>query len=458
MSARQDWEEVYKLFDPEQPAYDSRIRVDRTDGPVTQIVKALGRPFGTPHVLFTGTTGTGKTTELLRLTEQRRDAELVVFLDLQRHFSDVVQDPSALEKISPWEVCFLAGLHLIATFRRQCGMELPEALVRDFAEAWSRAARRTDTPRAAEVDVGVLTKALLTVASGGVALATGASAAAVPVMGKLVADAFGALKLSLPVGRSARDLPDQDPDMQTMLGCVNNLVTEARRKSRPVLFVIDGLDRIRDIERAKALFVDSQMISKLECPSIVCGPFALRHHPSTAAIRGWSAVCVLVNEPVLLQSDPRKPGPGVDFFCKLFERRVEHIQQRNNQRLIPDDLLRRLAYRSGGRARDFIRFVQAVAELAWDADEAVASEKTVKGVLDTIRRQHEIGLHKGHIQMLEEIAADPEHRLPEHPLAQELLTYSTLLPYPNESEWYYPHPLLTMHLVKEPGSTPSSAS
>lgn len=248
------------------------------------------------------------------------------------------------------------------------------------------------------------------------------------------------------------------PVTQTMLGCVNNLVTEARRKSRPVLFVIDGLDLNRDIERAKALFVDSQMISKLECSSIVCGPFALRHHPSTAAIRGWSAVCVLVNEPVLLQADPRKPGPGVDFFCKLFDRRVEHIQQRNHQKLIPDELLRRLAYRSGGRARDFIRFVQAVAELAWDADEAVASEKTVNGVLDTMRRQREMGLHKGHIQMLEEIAADPEHRLPAHPLAQELLTYGTLLPYPNESEWYYPHPLLTMHLVKEPGSTPSSAS
>ncbi|MRG97474.1 hypothetical protein [Polyangium spumosum] len=457
MSARQDWEEVYKLFDPEQPAYDSKIRVERNDGPVTQIVKALARPFGTPRVLFTGTVGTGKTTELLRLAEARRDHELVVLLDIERHFSEVVQDPSALEKVSPWEVCFLAGLHLIAEFRRQCAMELPEALVRDFAEAWSRAARGSGTPKAAEVDVGVLTKALLTMASGGVAMATGTPAAAVPVMGKLVADAFAALKLNLPVGRSVRELPDQDPDIQTMLGCVNNLVTEAGRKSRPVLFVIDGIDRIRDIERAKALFVDSQVISKLACPSIVCGPSALRHHPSTAAIRGWS-VCVLVNEPVLLQSDPRKPGPGVEFFCELFDRRVDPIQQRSNRRLIPDPLLRRLAYRSGGRARDFVRFVRSVAELAWDADEAVASEKTVDDVLDSMRRQREMGLNVGHIGLLEKIAADPEHRFPHDPLAYELLNYGTLLPYPNESEWFYPHPLLTMHLVKEPGSTPSSAS
>jgi hypothetical protein len=79
----------------------------------------------------------------------------------------------------------------------------------------------------------------------------------------------------------------------------------------------------------------------------------------------------------------------------------------------------------------------------------------VQKVLDHQRRLRETGLHKGHIELLEEIANDPEHQLPANPLAQELLSYQTLLPYPNESEWYYPHPLLTMHLVrvKPPGST-----
>jgi hypothetical protein len=82
----------------------------------------------------------------------------------------------------------------------------------------------------------------------------------------------------------------------------------------------------------------------------------------------------------------------------------------------------------------------------------------VHKALDKVRRQRETGLHKGHLRMLEEVAADPEHRLPEGPLAQELLRYGTLLPYPNESEWYYPHPLLTMHLVKVPSSKSSDAN
>jgi hypothetical protein len=187
------------------------------------------------------------------------------------------------------------------------------------------------------------------------------------------------------------------------------------------------------------------MIAGLACPMVVGGPFALRHHPSTAAIRGFNQISVLVNEPVLLQSDPTRHGPGVRFFCDLFEKRVADLRAPD---LISPELLEQLAYRSGGRARDFVTFIRNLAQFAWQEDVPSATKEIVHKVLDTRRRQREMGLHTGHIHLLKQIAEDPDHALPEGPLAQELLGYGTLLPYPNESEWYYPHPLLTMHLVK----------
>ncbi len=456
MSRRKVWEEVYRRFDPERPAVERDYRVDRPQSPAQTIIQALDQPFGDARVLFTGTTGTGKSTELVRVTEARRDRELVVFLDLERHFSEVHRDEAALERISPWEVCFLAGLALVSQVRQQSGFSLPEIHLQEFAQAWTEAARGSHTPKAAEIDVGTLTKALVGLAAGGAGLAAGpAASVAMGSMGKLIADAFGALKLSLPVGRTQRDLPDQEPEVQTMLGCVNVLIGVTQSMVRRVLFVIDGLDRIRDIGRAKALFVDSHMISQLACPSIVCGPFALRHHPSTTAIRGFNHLTVLVNEPVLSHSNPALPGPGVEFFREVFARRVNDFA---GPALVPEPLLVELAYRSGGRARDFVRFIRVLAEKAWQADVDVATEALVRKVLDDMRRQREMGLHKGHIRLLEEVMADPEHRFPEGPLAQELFTYGTLLPYPNESEWFYPHPLLTMHLVKAPGSTPSASN
>jgi hypothetical protein len=122
--------------------------------------------------------------------------------------------------------------------------------------------------------------------------------------------------------------------------------------------------------------------------------------------------------------------------------------------LISRPLVEELAYRSGGRARDFVHFIRDLSLLAWDEDAPAATPELVRAVLDAHRRRRETGLDRGHIRKLAEIAADPEHRLPEGELSRTLLSYGVLLPYPNESEWYYPHPLLMMSLVR-PTSTGS---
>jgi hypothetical protein len=81
----------------------------------------------------------------------------------------------------------------------------------------------------------------------------------------------------------------------------------------------------------------------------------------------------------------------------------------------------------------------------------------VTKVLDETRRLLETGLDEGHIEVLEGLMADPRHRIPSDGKARELLTYGQLLPYPNESEWYYPHPLLTMHLLRPIASSSSDS-
>lgn len=452
MSRRDVWQQLYERFDPERPA-KSQWRAERETSPFRRIIGSLDMPFGDPRILLTGTVGTGKTTELLRVVETRRDKEVVVFLDLARHFTETVRDPAALDRISSWEVCFLAGLALIGTASQRIQLEFPPEYVEELKKAWGSVANATETPPA-QLDMGALAKATLGVLASTVPAvvggATGVGAATGLALGGAATGAIS--RWTLPLGRSKQFLPDQDSHVQTLLACVNTLVGHVQQSYRRVLFVIDGLDRIRSIERAKELFVDSQLIAQLACPVIACAPFALRHHPSTAAVRGFEPLA-LVNEPVLLHDDPLQHGPGVRFFCELFEKRTADLECEG---LIERPLLETLAYRSGGRARDFVRFIRELAKEAWQADLPAASKELVQKVLDHQRRLRETGLHKGHIELLEEIANDPEHQLPANPLAQELLSYQTLLPYPNESEWYYPHPLLTMHLVrvKPPGSTP----
>lgn len=459
MSRRSVWEEVYNRFDPFLPAAHQAWRADRLRSPAGDIVKLLRAPFDGTRVLVTGTTGTGKSTELLRIAEASSRDEFVVVLDLQRHFSEIVGDEQALQSISSWEVVFLAGLALVRAATEIVSFApIPEEYLIGLANAWKKVARASETPLPqGQIDIGTLAKGMIVAASAAIPLlgpAAGGAAIGLTVLGaatKIAEAGAGAFKWQLPVGRAQRRLPDQDDQLQGLLGAVNLIVSYVQMKLKRVLLVIDGLDRILDFERAEALFLRSELIAQLACRLVVAGPFALHSHPAKGAIPRFSKNCVVFNEPVMRKGNETEPGPGVDFFCDVFRRRTVDLRAAD---LVPEPLLRRLAYYSGGRARDFVKLIRALAEQGWIDDAEQATQVLVDRVLDEARRLLETGLDTGHIEVLEKAAADPLHRLPADSGARELLDYGKLLPYPNESEWYYPHPLLTMHLVRTslPGS------
>lgn len=445
MSPRDLWEKIHQRFDPLEPAAERAKRMDREGSPVEQILKLLELPFGTPRLLLTGTVGTGKTTELFRVAEAREARDLVVILRLDRHFRTTVGDEAALFALSPWEVCFLAGLAVLRA-AETIGFKLPKAHARDLEQAYSAAARASGAEDIPEVDVLKLAKQMAVIVSSAVAgpLGTGLQA-----LGSIAE----AGRWSVPLGRRPHLLNDSDQAARSVLQCVNTLIGLVQQHARPVLLVIDGLDQIAKKEKARELFVDSQMIADLECRLIVSGPFALRHSQLAAAVSAkFTQVSPLVNLPVLRQDDPRERGPGIPFFRGLFQKRIAELGPRAAT-LLPEPLLDELAYYSGGRVRSFMQMIQRTAEEAYVTD-GPATEAAVKSVLRERRLQQEMGLHTGHLRVLQEVVDNPAHRLPDDPLVDELLTSFSLLPYPNESEWYYPNPLLTIHLIKpSAGST-----
>lgn len=450
MSRRQIWQTIFERFDPERPPDVPAWHATRPLSPLDSICEALDFPKGTPHVLLTGTVGTGKTTELLRVAEARASKEFVVFLDLERHFDQVVGDPEALHHVTSWEVVFLAGLAILRSAQQRLGFTFPEAHVRALAQAWVEAAKLSHAIEAApEVDLGKLAKSLVLVTS---AVGAAVGGPAVAAVGSGLATLGESAKWSLPLGLSKKKLPDQDSQAQTLLQCVNVLIGLVQARGSQVLLILDGLDRIKTFERAKDLFLDSKMIGQLNCRVVLCGPFVLRTDGAINGVRGFSDVPPLVNVPVLAQEDPSRPGVGIPFFRDLFVRRVADLQAPD---LLEPALLDRLAYYSGGRAREFVTMIQRLAHRAYSADAHSAPPELVEKVIDERRRRWETGLTRGHIRVLEAIAADPEHRLLDDELAQKLLMTGALLPYPDGSEWFYPHPLLTMRFLHV--SPPSSS-
>ncbi|MEZ4302503.1 MAG: hypothetical protein R3B70_46675 [Polyangiaceae bacterium] len=373
------------------------------------------------------------------MAEEREGRELVVFLRLDKHFEDTVGDRAALNAIAAWEVCFLAGLAILRV-AESIGFQMPKEHERDLARAFTAAVRATGAEDVPEVDVVKLAKQMAVMVSGAVGGPVGAG---LQLLGA-VADAG---RWSVPLGRRPRVLRDSDSAARTVLQCVNTLIGLVQQHARPVLLVMDGLDFIRDRTKAKELFVDSQMIADLDCRLVVSGPFALRHSQYAAAVSPqFTQVTPLVNLPVLQQDDPRKKGSGIQFFRGLFQKRAASLPARAAA-LLPEPILDDLSYYSGGRARGFMQMVRRVAEEGYIVD-TPATKEILDRVLREQRLRQETGLHTGHLRVLQAIADDPNHRLPDDPLVDELLDTFSLLPYPNESEWYYPNPLLTMNLVR----------
>jgi hypothetical protein len=453
VSARPLWQRVHERFDPQQPAQSAATRVEREESPASRICEDLDLPFGIPRAMLTGTVGTGKTTELFRIADERRSKELVIFLQLDRHFLETVGDPAALETVSPWEVCFLAGLAILRA-AEAIGFDLPEIHRRDLGQAWQAAAKASgaeDVP--AQIDVAKLAKQVVVLASSAVGGPVG--------MGlQVLGAAADAGRWSLSFGRRPKPLYDSDQRARTILQCVNTLVGLVQQHARPVLLILDGLDKLKDVARARDLFVDSQMIASLDCRLVVAGPFALRHSQYAAAVSSsFAHVEPLVNLPVLDHDDPANPaklGPGIEFFRQLFQRRVADLGS-TGKGLLPPPLLDHLGYYSGGRARSFVTMIRRLAEVAYIADAPSATDALVDRVLQERRLHQETGLHRGHLRVLQSIADDPRHALVEDPLVEELLVSGSLLPFPNNSEWYYPNPLLTMHLVK-PSAGPTRSA
>jgi hypothetical protein len=448
MSQRPLWEQLYRRFDPEEsvPVDHPSWRAERPHTALGGILELLATPFVEARILFMGTVGTGKTTELLRLAEARAQDDFVVFLDLAGHFDKVVGNPAALQRVSSWEVCFLVGLAVYRMASERLQIEWPSDVLPNLAAAWSAVAKasRTPSPAHPDLELGKLARAMVVL---GAALVPGGGAVAAGL--QALGAAAESLKWSLPLGQSKDPLPDDDEQVRTLLSSVNRIIGEVQLRHGRPLIVVDGLDRIRDVTAARSLFVESDLLGRLACPIVLCGPFALRHHLDVSTVRRFH-IFSLMNEPVLRQRDPVAQGEGVAFFWDVFRRRVEDIGAMG---LISHEQILRLAYYSGGRARDFVRLIRNLALKAWQADTESATAAQLDAVIDDARRLLETGIHTGHIDLLRQVMADPDHRLPEDELVWELLTSSRLLPYPNESEWFYPHPLLTMHLVRPAGST-----
>lgn len=458
------WEEIEFLFDPDEPVRDPQLFAerDRKYSPIAAIERRL-RPSTRYRTKFllTGTTGNGKTSELLHCAARLTRTRMVVQTDLWEHLAASVRNPSAINHLEPWELLGLIGVAIFRAGEEIFGHKWKSDETKALKQAL-KTLRRGEGPEGPELDLVTLARGLA-VAAGGVAGATvgplGAAVGAhlgdtaLQAGSSLLTAAADATQWKWQIGRAQRH-GDQDAEVQALLDAVNRLIMSLHKEyGRPLLLILDGPDRITDPERIRALFVESNLLSRLECDAIVTAPL-LPMRIEAQNIVGFEHTH-FSNIPVLAKADPSKAGPGIAYFRDLLERRLDRARTTLAEagRPCPADpfpaaIVERLAYYSGGIPRDFVRLVRLVAVEAIDAGAAAITEALAEPALRSERQRREYLMTRKEIDLLKTVMEDTDRRLPGDDLAIDLLRQKRLVPYPNDSTWYYPHPLLTLGLLR----------
>lgn len=470
------WREIHACFDPMEPVGIEQpglhVARDSDYNPIARLERQVSVPTRDRcRFLLTGAIGNGKSSELNHLAGRLAGHRIVILFDIYDHLQSRVRDAKALDRLQMWELLGLIGLAIYRGGQERLGHKWKDE-PRKLEKALG-VLREADAPgSSAEIDVVALARGM-TVAAGGVAGAVlggplGAAAGrrageSAMQAGKAVVKAVAeATDWSWKLGLFDNKVRgDQDGEVKDVLNAVNGLIMSLQQDlGRPLLLVIDGLDRIRESERIRSLFIESSMLAKLVCDLVLTAPLELmrRDGPEVEQF----VLTDLHNVPVLDRDDPRKSGSGLGFFRELVERRVELVRQSlardgllGPKDPFPEEIVDRFAYYCGGLTREFVAMIRGASlEALIDGREQIDDE-IVERVLREERRRKEYYMDKDQIAVLEAIMCDPKHELPGGDLAVDLLREKRLLAYPNKTTWYYPHPLLTLALLDPQLGSPS---
>jgi hypothetical protein len=443
------WQEVWERFDPRGPPrpewYAPR---ESAWSPTGRIARDLARPFGERAFLILGSLGSGKSTELSRVGPSLGSDHVVVQLDLWSHFEGTLGDPRAMQDLLPWEVVQVVALGLLRLLD-DVAAGSTAALARDLGSAIRALASGGAPETVPEIDALVVARLV-----------------GLAVVGLSGADPSGwtqiAARTSLPawpvkLGRR-RDpgmaYADQAAPVRALLDVAQRLTDAARHTfGRPVVLVIDGLDRVQDEECIAGLFEQSTAIWQLGAPTVLTAPAALRNRVSR--IRG-SKVVPLDNAPVFAPRAPLVPdGWGIAFLRDVFARRTADLAPGCMAPAAVD----RLAWASAGRPREFVRLVRLAVERAYDAALPSIELALAEEAVTEARKALEFDWDVGARRLLEAVMAHPT----ELPNAErddatqlaDLIARNLLLPYPglgDDEPWWYPNTLLLLRKLRPPGA------
>jgi hypothetical protein len=353
-------EAIVRRLNPNVPAgatADAMPRIPRDSNAVRQITALLrADPFG--KALLTGHIGVGKSTELLYLTKELEPQRFTIRCSIADSLGVHNADMFTL-----LVVILEAAIRAWNTVLGPMPPGLVEQLVDRVEKLLPTEKRPPKSPRALPGSTTAISQTF-------------------SALHEVLAEVYGEKSQRIRTGEqlaglyadcirrlAIRYVPDADLasiDVSAVVESCEVILKEIAAKSgRPVLLVVDDLDKVMNPAAQQSLFIDRAMAwLRLPCAVVATLPFDAYFRERSAEIdQLWTEVLVLDPLPV--------PTPGGGDLTELaLQPYLTMLREAGAERLFTARQNRRLAHASGGLPRTFIYFCSTCALYALEANES----------------------------------------------------------------------------------------
>jgi hypothetical protein len=240
---------------------------------------------------------------------------------------------------------------------------------------------------------------------------------------------------------------DGEPDLVALQDAVNAIL-HVLTDSIPVALVVDGLDKLHDLEVIRDLFATPRVLRSPEVPVIYSGPITLmlaaEWQGAGGSFKRARLPNIIVRKPlpdwVTLRTGQLEAGRAA--LRDVVSRRLERRASLSVDSVFEPDALEALISASGGLLRDLIHLVNRAVRNALAENRSIIQMGSANASIEEIRKEYEITLNTRRVTELLHVR---EHGEPSgsDDVSKDLLLWDYVLPYANGKVWFEPHPILS---------------
>jgi hypothetical protein len=402
--------QVLNIFNPKKPLSTredlDNYFIERPRGSLREMETYLRAEEETVKILFTGHRGSGKSTELSKLSFLLEDKFFIV------NFS--IAESLNLYDLSYVDVILVTALKLMQR-AHESGVKINELLLQNIFD-WLN---------------NEITKEKVIEIPAGANLSANVNLLALKIESK-----FGGEIVTRTIMRE-----NLEKRLSELMEKINLTIKEIeRKKGKRVLIIVEDIDKT-DLVRARHLFFEhASSLSKINSKVIYTFPIALRYSNDFQQITRDLKHFVLPN----VKIRDRQGNRNDEGYMLL----KEVILKRMEENLMTEEALDEIIESSGGLMVDMMRIMQGASIYALSEKKNVIDISHVRRMVNEIRNDYISILQNKHYEILNKIKEDKDKRIVNEETVQEVLHNLSLLEYRNDDIWANVHPIVKPLLIK----------